>query len=754
MPESRLVTATHWGIVHPVLDKGRLIGLEPFAADPAPSPVLHQLARLPYCGARILRPAVREGYLSGKTDGSQRGKERFIEVDWDTALDLAAGSLDRVYRTKGPSAVFGRSYGWKSTGSVNASINLLQRLLNLSGGFVRAVNSYSTAAIAAILPYVVGESDPRSESWESLLEHSERIVFWGCNPLRTNNIDWTTTLHNSYPYFTALAKSSIVTYSINPVRTETADALGSRQISPVPGTDCALMLGIMHELVHLGVDERLLLQMTDGWPVLKNYLRGSEDGVEKTPRWASGVTGISESVIRELARDWSTHRTKIVMGWGMQRRPYGEQFPWMGYALAAVLGQIGLPGGGISTNMHYCSGGSPRAVGPAVRGISERVGPVRDFRDTGPLPVIPVARFVDCFLNPGKTIEHNGRKVTYPDVDLVFWAGGNPFAQQPQTLRLAKAWQKPSTTIVADTVWTPTARMADIVLPAQTVFEHNDITGIGSYTNDGIVAMQRCIEPVGQARSDYAIMTGLAARLGVADAFTEGKTEDGWIRTIYENTRKAGNDMGVPLPEFESFWRQGVHLYETDEASRHFVPFARFRANPATHPLKTESGRITLFSPKIATYGYADCPGHPSYLTEGMPEDEALHYLCPKSRWRLHSQLDAVNEHKGRDGREPCLINPADARRRNVAEGDTVILENRFGRSLACAHLTEKISAGSILLAHGGWFEAFEGNGADDNHGAANVLTEDKPTSPLSCGNTASGGWVRVRRFSPEPAAS
>ncbi len=747
---SRKMTATHWGLVRPVYENDRLAGFVAHEADPRPSPVLGELARLATSASRIRKPAVREGFLAGRrTTGEARGREPFVEVTWDEALDLAASELDRVYRDYGPSAVFGRSYGWKSTGLVNSSITLLQRLLNLCGGFVRTTNSYSTAAIATILPYVLGEKDPRSEAWESVLENAERVVFWGCDPLITNDIDWTTTLHNAAPYYRALRDSSIETLCINPLRPATARFLKSRWLSPQPGTDTALMLGVMHALLENGADEDLIRRLASGWDELKAVITGAADGVAKTPAWAARETGIAEDVIRSLARDWQTHRTKIVMGWGPQRRPYGEQMPWMATALAVVLGQIGLPGGGVSFNAHYSQGGCPAGAGPRVRGITEKVAPARAFKDTGALPVIPVARFADCFLNPGKTIDYNGRRVTYPDVKLVFWAGGNPFAHQPQTARLMAAWRRPETVIVADSVWTATARHADIVLPAQTVFEHNDITGIGTYTNDGVAAMQALMPPADEARSDYEILQGLARRLGVEAAFTEGRTMDEWIRTIYDETAAAGRAMGVELPAFDDFWREGAFFYERREADRHFVPWADYRRDPVAHPLKTESGRIQLYSSTIASYHYPDCPGLPSYLPEkgGRPAG-ALAFLSPKFLMRLHSQLDGVQDDPGARGRERCRIHPADAKARGIADGDTVKLANERGAALFAAQVTEDVMAGAVAVAHGAWCEPLETEkGLIDNHGCANMLTQDEPTSALACGNIASGGWVTLEKW-------
>jgi len=447
-----------------------------------------------------------------------------------------------------------------------------------------------------------------------VLKHSERVILWGADPLVTNDIDWLTTLHNGAGYFRALKAKGTKTISINPIATDTAEYLGSEWIAPRPGTDCAMMLGMIHELVRTKkTDEAFLAKCTYGWPELRDYVMGKTDGIEKTPAWAAQECGVPAEKIVELVHDMQSHRTMIMMGWGIQRIQYGEQSHWMGFALAAALGQIG----GIA----YSNGGTPMAYGPFLGGISSSVKPVK----ASTLPwkgskVIPVARFADCFVNPGKVIDFNGTKVTYPEVRLVMWAGGNPFAHQPDTMNPERAWKKPETVIVTATVWTATARHADIVLPAATAFEHADITNIGTYSNDGIVAMQQAIEPQWESKSDYWIFSQLAERLGCQEAFTEGLDEMGWIRRLYGDAQKMGERIGVKLPNFEDFWKTGYVLFDVREKDRKFVAFEDFRKDPKTHSLDTESGLIQLYSPKIAGYKYADSLGHQSYFvpSEGV----------------------------------------------------------------------------------------------------------------------------------------
>lgn len=319
MSERETLTASHWGLFYALTKEGRLTGARPFEKDRAPSPNLEDIANLPYAEARILEPMVRRGFLEKRAESrADRGNDSYVPVSWEKALDLAADAIRSTYRDFGPSAVWGRSYGWKSPGSVNNSIALLQRLLNLMGGYIETGNSYSTAAIGTILPYALGMKDPRSTGWDTILEHTERIVLWGCDPLVTNDIDWTTTLHEATEIFRSLkGRPRIRTIAVNPVCPKTAQEIGSQWIAVKPGTDCALMLGLLYVLIEEKLaDEAFLSRCTTGWPELRSYVLGDEDGIPKTPAWAASESGVPAGDIEALARDMASHRTMIMFGWG------------------------------------------------------------------------------------------------------------------------------------------------------------------------------------------------------------------------------------------------------------------------------------------------------------------------------------------------------------------------------------------------------------------------------------------------------
>src|SRR5207248_4038526 len=195
-------------------------------------------------------------------------------------------------------------------------------------------------------------------------------------------------------------------------------------------------------------------------------------------------------------------------------------------------------------------------------------------------------------LHPGETIDFDGQRITYPDIRLVYWVGGNPYHHHQDLNRLTEAWQRPETIVVHEPWWTPTARRADIVLPATTTLERNDIQA--SSSDRYLVAMHKAVEPIGAARNDHGIFEALAQRLGFAPAFTEGLDETGWLRRLYGEVVEGARPQGLNLPSFEEFWAQGYVEYPS--LSEPYVLMADFRADPARHPLATPSGRIELFA--------------------------------------------------------------------------------------------------------------------------------------------------------------
>jgi biotin/methionine sulfoxide reductase len=362
---------------------------------------------------------------------------------------------------------------------------------------------------------------------------------------------------------------------------------------------------------------------------------------------------------------------------------------------------------------------------------------------------IPVARLSDMLLNPGAPFAFDGGTHRYPDIRMVWWAGGNPFHHQPDLNRLRRAWARPETVIVQDPFWTATARHADIVLPATTPCERNDF---GLAKAEGhLVAMRQAVPPAGGARNDADILRGVAARLGLEAAFTEGRDEMGWIRHLYDATRDAVARAGGALPDFEAFWAAGEARAGLPDAPAPLM--AAFRADPGRAPLPTPSGRIELAPDRIAAMALPDCPGLPDWRDPGEwlggpPGRYPLHLLSPQPARRLHSQFDhSAHSRAGKvAGREPVLLHPADAAARGIRAGDIVRLWNDRGACLAGAVVTDAILPGVVALATGAWYDPDPDTGLC-RHGNPNVLTSDLPTSSLGQGSAANSALVQIARL-------
>jgi trimethylamine-N-oxide reductase (cytochrome c) len=752
-------TATHWGPVYAHVEGGKFVRVTPFSKDPYPSRVLNSFADRVYASSRIKSPMVRADFLKrgAQSDTSQRGRGEFVRVTWQDALDLVARELKRVKSAHGNQAIFAGSVDWHSVGFLHNPPVLLRRLLNLNGGFVDCSGDFSVQAAATILPHVVGDAEvyDQQSAWPTILKHTNVLVLWGANLMINNLIGWNPTDHYVYSALPQLKKSQVRIISIDPRRTETAEYLGADWVPLRPNTDVALMLGIAHTLYTEKLyDRNFLAKYTFGFDRFLEYVLGKTDDHPKTPEWAAAITQVPASTIRSLARTIARGRTMLMGGWAIQRQDHGEQPPWMLVTLAAMLGQIGLPGGGFGFGYHYASGGVPAADAPEISGIDAGTNPVK--------LVIPYDHMIsDLLLHPGQTIDFNGQKLTFPDIKLVYWAGGNPLSHQMDRNRQIEAWRRPETIIVNEIFWTPTAKFADIVLPVTTTFERNDLEIMGEYSHRYILAMHKVVDPLYEARSDYAIFSDLSDRLGVRDKYTAGRDEMGWIRSFYDAARKKAGRAHPNMQSFDQFWQKGYVEFPIPATATEFVKFADFRANPALHALGTPSGRIEIYSKTIEGYHYEDCPPHPSWLEpvewlgSSTAKEYPLHLISPHPKDRLHSQLNntSIRQWYEISGREPILLHPTDAKARGISNGDVVRVFNRRGQFLAGAVVTDQIRPQVVAVHEGSWYDPDKPGeiGALDKHGNVNLVTSDKSASKLSQGNIANTVLVQVEKYRETP---
>jgi biotin/methionine sulfoxide reductase len=744
----RTFSAAHWGIYEVDRDGSGDPVLQPLAADPDPTRIgLDQLAP-EVRNLRIARPAVRRGWLDRRArDG--RGQDAFVELDWDEALDLVAGEIARVRQEHGNRAIYAGSYGWASAGRFHHAQSQLHRFYNLIGGYVRSVDSYSLGAGRVVMPHVAADMDASNAahtSWDQLTRHCTLFVAFGGVPLKNTQVSSSGAgRHRARGGLAALAQAGVRIVNIGPVGDNLEAGDGVEWIALRPNTDTALMLALAHAVLHdARFDRSFIDSHTVGFDRFARYLTGGDDGVAKTPEWAAAITGVNATTIRALAAALLSHRTMLSAAWSLQRAAHGEQPFWALVTLAAMLGQIGLPGGGYAIGygpMNLMGSSHVKIPGPVV---AQGRNPVSDF--------IPVARLSDMLLHPGEPFRYNGGHYCYPDIRLVHWAGGNPFHHHQDLNRLRRAWARPDTVIVQDPYWTAAARHADIVLPATIALERNDI---GFAAREGYyIAMKAAMAPQVEARDDHAILSALAARLGVGDAFNEGRDEMAWLQRIYEDNRAKVAQFGITLPPFGTFWRDGLIDLAVHDAPHDM--HAAFRADPQVHRLPTPSGRIEIFSERVAGFGLDDCPGHAAWrepfewLGSPLAAQYPLHLISDQPARRLHSQLDPSPwSRAGKiQGREGVHIHPDDAAARGIADGDVVELFNDRGQCLAGAVLNAHVMRGVVRLSTGAWYDP---DGTRDRHGNPNVLTLDRGASSLSQGCSAQTCLVDVRLLREPP---
>lgn len=235
---------------------------------------------------------------------------------------------------------------------------------------------------------------------------------------------------------------------------------------------------------------------------------------------------------------------------------------------------------------------------------------------------------------------------------MCVFAGTNPFHRHQQINRMIAGWQTLETVVAIDNQWTSTCRFADIVLPATTQFERNDLDQYGNHSNRGILAMKQLVPPQFEARNDFDIFRGLCQRFNREQAFSEGLDEMGWIKRIYQEGARQGKGREIHLPTFDTFWSGSGYIEFGDPQL--FVRHQAFRDDPDLEPLGTPSGLIEIYSKSIADMHYGDCGAtrcgskRPSAPT-AAPAQRA--FRCTYSRCTLTSACTRSCANRRRCGR-------------------------------------------------------------------------------------------------------
>jgi trimethylamine-N-oxide reductase (cytochrome c) len=574
-------------------------------------------------------------------------------------------------------------------------------------------------------------------SWEQVRDNTEVFVLVGCDPIKNNRIEYTVADHQMYPRWEAIRDAGVRFISINPQRTASDQVLRSEWVPIVPNTDVALFLAMSHRVVDSGkADRAFLATYTVGSDKFIAHVMGKDGSPPKTPAWAATITGIPEEKIIAMADIFTAKRTQFAGAWSLQRAHHGEMVHWAMINFACLTGKIGLPGQGIGFSWHYGCGGMPQSGKTPPPGMPQGPNAVKS--------ICPASRISEMLLNPGKEFAYNGSVRKFPLVKLNYNAGNNFMSHQQDTNELIRALRNLDTIVVQEPWWCAATRWADIVLPASTTVESNDISSGGTYSIDKIFAMKKIIEPLGESLPDYEIFRRLATLMGIENKFTEGMGITDHIKASYQ--RSGGKEP------FEEFWERGYTFMEVPQQARKWVRHEDFREDPEKHRLHTTSGKIEMYCETIAGYGLDDCPPMPTFMVPAeylgnAKQDSEVHVVSPHPWFRLHSQM--ANSERLRDlymvqGREPVRINSEDARKRGIADGDLVELTNERGTIICGAVVSDGIVPGVVSIYEGGWPQ-LDSKGRC-NSGLINFITSSRRSSGLSQATSANTCLAVLRK--------
>jgi len=645
-----------------------------------------------------------------------RGSGQFERISWDEALDEVARQMRRVRDTYGPAAILDCS----RTGSLSMLHNArasAQRLLHLFGGCTELWSNISAEAEVFSVHMTYGaKADYKSGGREPTdYINSRLIIMWGWSP--GDGTFGTGTLQ----YLKLAKKHGTRIVCVDPRRTRTSHDLADEHVFIRPGTDTAALLAMAYVIVTeglhdqafldrhvLGFDEAHLPAEAPAGASFVSYLRGRVDGVSKTPEWAAAITGMPAETIRRLAIEYASRKPAALhCGYAPGRTIHGEQFHRAAYALCAITGSVGTPGG----NSGVSNGATGRG---GIKSLPFAPNPAK-ARVATPLMADLLAR---------------GKSGGYPaDIKLVYSVGGDLFNQAPNVAKSMAAAEHLEFMVVHDHFMTPTARHADIVLPATTFWERNDVhtpwAGAGHY----VIFMQQALAPMYECRNDFDICADLARRLGL-EGYSD-KSEEQWLRELTKET----------IDDFDTFRAQGLaRLPAPDDA----VAFARSIRDPEGHPFTTPSGKIEIYSTVLAAkpdpYGLGAIPAIPTWIPDPEEGSHPLRLLTPKSRARTHSIHDN-QPILSRADRDDVWIHPADAAARGIKDGQPVRVFNERGATVLPARVTDRIAPGCVSIKEGAWFTP-DARG-EDTKGCANVLTGDR-ASPAAAA-TFNSTFVDIR---------
>ncbi|EEC5244850.1 dimethyl sulfoxide reductase subunit A [Salmonella enterica subsp. enterica] len=687
----------------------------------------------------------------------RRGEGKFERISWQEALDTISASLKKTVETYSNEAV----YIHYSSGIVGGNITRsspaaspVKRLMNCYGGSLNQYGSYSTAQISCAMPYTYGSNDGNSTSD---IENSKLVVMFGNNPAETRmsggGITWFLEQ--------ARERSNARMIVIDPRYTDTAAGREDEWIPIRPGTDAALVAGIAWVLINenlvdqpfldnycIGYDETTLPASAPRNAHYKAYILGQgDDGIAKTPQWAAQITSIPAEKIIQLAREiGSAKPAYICQGWGPQRHSNGEQTARAIAMLSVLTGNVGINGGN--------SGVREGTWDLGVEWFSMLENPVKTQ--------ISVFTWTDAIDHGAEmTATRDGvRGKDKLDVPIKFlWCyASNTLINQhgdiAHTHEVLQDDSKCEMIVGIEHFMTASAKYCDILLPDLMPTEQEDLISHESAGNMGYVILgQPATSPKFERKPIYWTLSEVAKRLGpdVYQTFTEGRTQHEWVKYLHAKTKARNPEM----PDYEEMKQTGIFKKKCPE--EHYVAFRAFREDPAANPLKTPSGKIEIYSERLATLANTwelkkDEIIHPlpAYTPGFDGWDDPLRQRYPLQLTGFHYKARTHSSYGNIDVLQQACpqeiwINPIDAQARGIQHGDTVRVFNQNGEMLIPAKVTPRILPGVTAIGQGAWLNADMFGDKVDRGGSINILTSHRP-SPLAKGNPSHSNLVQVEK--------
>jgi molybdopterin guanine dinucleotide-containing S/N-oxide reductase-like protein len=754
-----------------------------------------------YSPNRVLYPMKRVDWdPNGERNPQNRGVSKYVRISWDKAIDIIVNEIKRIRKQYGMEAVLSQSDGHGETYCVHAAHGTHRRLLSLLGGYTlqtRNTDSWEGWYWGAKHVWgceTNGFMDPVTNVVWDVSKNSDAVFFWGCDP-ETTPWAFDGQLASLLCYW--FADIGIKSVYVCPDLNYGAAVHADKWIPIRPNTDAALYLAIAYVwITEESYDHEYLSTHAAGFDKFQEYVLGIEDGTPKTPKWAADITGVPSYTIKALARYWAKHRVSIAIGNGGPgiRGPYSTEPARLQVLLLAMQG-LGKPGvhqfkmleWGLYSQKRKNPLPWPKYI-PDIHNIQRGW----KYTDT-PRQFIPKNLIHDAILHPpitwyGTTLSRDYIEQQFiqyrfpledaPEIHMIWTDSPSWVTCWNDTNDFAKAIRSPKIEfMLAQHPWFENdCQMADIILPTVTVMECDDF-GVESMSGQfcAVFPEPKAIEPLGESKSHYEIACMIAQRFGVLEEYTEGKGVEEWIKTAYENCG-ASSDIS-----WDQLQDKGYYVVPPDENWETYQPgLSSFYQDPEKNPLSTPSGKIEFYSERLAAEfpGDRERPPVPHWISQGESHQETL--SCQRAetypllvvsnhpRWRTHSQHDDMTwlreihtcKIKGPDGYlyEPVWLNPADARSRNIKDGDIIKIFNDRGALLAGVWLTERIRPGVIYINHGARWDPII-PGELDRGGSINTITPHKTTSKNAIGMVSSGFLVdisvadldEIRKQHPEP---